>query len=79
MYNVCNTRKVYVRELIKYIENHLPFEVTHEYVGETPGDQMGIYGDNAKLKQDLDWDTTITFEEGMDKMIDWALKERHLK
>ncbi|MBO6254866.1 MAG: NAD-dependent epimerase/dehydratase family protein [Bacteroidaceae bacterium] len=79
MYNVCNTRKVYVRELIEYIENHLPFEVTHEYVGETPGDQMGIYGDNAKLKRDLDWDTTITFEEGMDKMIEWALRERNIK
>lgn len=79
MYNVCNTRKVYVREVIEYIESHLPFPVTHEYIGETPGDQMGIYGDNAKLRRDIEWNTTITFEEGMQKMIDWAKEVRNIK
>jgi len=79
MYNVCNTRKVYVRELIEYIETHLPFQVTHEYVGETPGDQMGIYGDNAKLRKDLGWHASTTFEDGMKKMIDWAMKEKKIR
>jgi UDP-glucose 4-epimerase len=73
MYNVCNMRKVYVSDVIGYIENHLPFAVTHAQVGETPGDQKGIFGDNTKLKHDLDWRADIPFEEGMQKMIDWAL------
>ena len=59
---------------IDYIETHLPFEVTHEYVEGTPGDQKGIYGEFTKINQVLGWKGAIQFEEGMQKMIDWALK-----
>lgn len=73
IYNVSNCRKIYVHQIIDTIEKALPFEVTHEYVGGTPGDQTGVYGRNDKIVSDLDWHPLHSFEEGMDKMIKWAL------
>ena len=72
--NVSNCRKVHVKDIVEYIEGHLPYNVTHEYVEGTPGDQNGVYGANDKIRHDLGWDGKISFEEGMQRMIDWALK-----
>lgn len=74
VYNVSNNRKVYVRDIITYIEEHLPYNVTHEYVQGTPGDQNGVYGINNKIKNDLGWSPRVSFEVGMQRMIDWAKK-----
>ena len=74
VFNVSNKRAVLVSDIIEYIEKHLPFTVSHEYVGGTPGDQKGIYGDFSKINKSLGWKGTISFEEGMQRMIDWALK-----
>ncbi len=46
---------------------------THEYVEGTPGDQNGVYGNNNKIKKDLGWEPKVSFEKGMQRMIDWAL------
>ena len=73
VYNVSNRRKIHVKDIVTYIETHLPFEVTHEYVEGTPGDQNGVYGINDKITRDLSWEPKVTFEEGMQRMIDWAL------
>ena len=35
---------------------------------------MGVYGDNSKIIRDLDWTPKISFEEGMTKMVAWALQ-----
>lgn len=74
VYNVSNRRKIHVKDIVAYIEEHLPYEVTHKYVQGTPGDQNGVYGVNDKIKTDLGWEGKVTFEEGMQRMIDWALK-----
>lgn len=74
VYNVSNCRQIHVEDIVNYIEAHLPFPVTHEYVAGTPGDQMGVYGVNDKIVRDLDWHAVVPFEEGMQRMIDWALK-----
>lgn len=71
-YNVSNGRKIYVHEIIDLIKAHLPFPVSHEYIEGTPGDQMGIYGLNNKIRKDLGWVPEISFETGMEKMINWA-------
>jgi UDP-glucose 4-epimerase len=72
-YNVSNARKIHVYEIIDVIEKTLPFKVTHEYIEGTSGDQMGIYSDYSKIEKDLEWKGTIRFEEGMKKMIEWAI------
>ena len=74
VYNVSNCRQIHVEDIVNYIEGHLPFPVTHEYIEGTPGDQMGVYGINDKIVKDLDWHAEVPFEEGMQRMIDWSLK-----
>lgn len=73
-YNVSNCRPIHVYEIVDIIEKTLPYEVTHEYISGTPGDQKGIYGDYTKISRDLGWKGTITFEDGMKRMIEWAQK-----
>lgn len=73
-YNVSNCRQIHVYDIINYIENNLPFKVTHEYIEGTPGDQMGVYGISDKIKKQLGWTPKYTFEDGMQMMIDWSLK-----
>jgi UDP-glucose 4-epimerase len=72
VYNVSNCRPVYVHQIVETIEQSLPYNVTHEYVAGTPGDQKGIYGDYSKIEKDLGWKGKISFEDGMKLMIDWA-------
>lgn len=74
IYNVSNRRQIHVKDIVAYIEENLPYKVTHEYIEGTPGDQNGVYGVNDKIKVDLGWEGKVSFEEGMQRMINWALK-----
>ena len=75
VYNVSNCRKIHVYEIIDIIKKSLPFAVTHEYIEGTPGDQMGVYGKNDKIRTDLGWEAQVSFEHGMQQMIDWAINK----
>lgn len=72
-FNVCNGRAVKVEQVVDIISNLLPYQVEVEYIEGTPGDQFGIYGSNEKIKQELNWSPSVSFEEGMEKMVNWAL------
>ncbi|MCQ4812749.1 hypothetical protein NE571_22340 [Bacteroides sp. SL.2.06] len=74
VYNVSNTCKTRVFEIVELIEKSLLFKVTHQYVEGALSDQMGVYGDNSKIIRNLDWTSKISFEEGMTKMVVWALQ-----
>ena len=50
IFNVCTSKKTYVKDLIKKI-----FEIKNKnpkisVIKSTPGDQKGIYGNNKKIK-----------------------------
>lgn len=72
--NVCTGKKTYVKEVVEIIQKNFPFDISVNYVGSTPGDQFGIYGDPSKVQNDLNWKAKISFYEGMKRMISWALK-----
>lgn len=75
IYNVSNKNMQTVESIVELIKSSLSYDVTSEYIQGTPGDQHGIYGDNQKIKNDLGWQAEYTFEEGMEKMIEWALNQ----
>ena len=62
-----------VEKVIGTIQSNLKYPVTVEYTKGTPGDQFGIYGNNNKIYSQLGWSPKIDFDEGMKKMIEWAL------
>lgn len=70
-FNISTKKKTRVDYIIATIQKYID-GVTVEYVAGTPGDQFGIYGDNAKAKKLLNWEPTIEFDEGMKMFIDYA-------
>lgn len=74
-YNVSTGIKQTVEQVINTICENLPFDVSVEYTSGTPGDQHGIFGDNSKIKNDLNWTPKIDFKTGISMMTKWALEE----
>ena len=72
-FNICTGRAITVEQVIKTITSRLPGPINVTYTDGTPGDQFGIYGNNSKAKDSIDWEPHWMFEDGMDKMIKWAV------
>lgn len=75
VFNVCTEIPTTVEEVVNTICSSLPYDVSVEYSGGTPGDQFGIYGVNKKIRESLGWIPKYNFETGMKKFIDWAITE----
>lgn len=73
VFNVCTGIPTTVEKLISIITNKLPYDISVEYSGSTPGDQFGIYGDGSKIRSELGWYPKISIDKGMELMIDWAV------
>jgi UDP-glucose 4-epimerase len=73
IYNVCTGIKATVEEVINIIKNNLDFPIDIIYKGSTPGDQFGIYGDASLFKRATGWQPRVNLEEGLKKMIAWAI------
>jgi len=73
IYNVATGIKTTVESLVEKIRNALPFDVSVEYRGETPGDQFGIYCDYSRIAHALGWEPKIDLTTGINKMIKWAI------
>jgi UDP-glucose 4-epimerase len=78
-FNVCNIStgiKTHVWELINIIINNLNKNISVEYSGFTPGDQIGITGNIDRAKMLLNWMPEISINDGLEKMIKWALNRK---
>lgn len=74
VYNVCSGFPIKVKELIEEIERVLERKIPVIVESGTPGDQFGIYGTAWKAKKNLSWEPKTKFEDGLQKMIEWASK-----
>ena len=75
-YNVGTGVKTTVGELVKKIMSNLPFKVTVEYSGSTPGDQFGIYADVNKIKTGLGYKPAVKLDDGLKIFINWVNKSK---
>lgn len=73
VYNVSNEVPIYVYQVVEHIKKNLPYEVSIEYTEGTPGDQNGVFGKYEKIKQQLKWSPRVSFENGIRRMVQWAL------
>lgn len=64
---MCTSIPTTVERVVEKIKESLPFDVSVEYSGSTPGDQFGIYGSNDKIREDLGWSPLNSFDDGMGK------------
>ena len=68
-FNICTGVRTTVGNLIKEIQNELPFEVVVTYKGSTLGDLFGIVGDNSKILNELNFAPNIVLSDGLNRMI----------
>lgn len=78
VYTIATNKKTEVGDLIQLIINKLPFDVTVEYKGSTPGDQFGIYCSYDLIKANLGWIPETDLQTGISKMIDWAVNNTNM-
>lgn len=72
-YNVATAQATTVEQLISLIRTHLPFEISVQYAGSTPGDQFGITCAYDRIAQDLGWKPATGIEDGIARTVRWAL------
>jgi UDP-glucose 4-epimerase len=69
-YNLEGKRPITVKEVAETIKK-LIGDVTIKYEPARPGDYAGKVVSNEKAKEELRWEPTTDFEEGMQKYIQW--------
>ncbi|MCB9721129.1 MAG: NAD-dependent epimerase/dehydratase family protein [Candidatus Omnitrophica bacterium] len=76
-FNVGTGRKTHVYELLDClieVFGYKPGEFPVEYVGNTPGDQFGIFADVSKIKRILNWIPEVDLKDGLTRMREWLLE-----
>ena len=73
VYNVCSGKPTMVCELLDGIQESLGKQIGVLLNEGTPGDMFGIYGNYDKINKDLSWKPTTFLNDGLKKMVDWAL------
>ena len=74
IYNIGGDNEKKNIEVVKSILQHLEKpDSLIEYVKDRPGHDRRYATDAAKIKQELAWKPSHTFEEGLEKTIDWYL------
>ncbi len=70
-YNLCAGEKTTVETLINQLRDAFG-EAAYpiEYLEGTPGDQFGLYGDNAKICKDIGWTPQVNLQQGLRKMVE---------
>lgn len=74
IYNVGTGIRTTVDELIYKMMAISGIEKPVTVLGETPGDQKGIYADISKAKAELGFSPKYSLEQGLELMIRWAKK-----
>ncbi|MCI0499796.1 MAG: dTDP-glucose 4,6-dehydratase [Planctomycetales bacterium] len=74
IYNIGGNNEKTNLEVIRLILNRLgkPHSLIH-HVKDRPGHDRRYAIDSAKIMKELDWRPTVTFEEGVNRTIDWYL------
>lgn len=75
VFNVSNGYPVKVSEMLEAIQAGLQEDIPVEEIEGTPGDQFGIYGSSFSLQKEFNWEPLVKHQEGISKMIKWALKK----
>lgn len=69
-YNLEGAERISIRQIAETTQRILG-EVKIEYVDGRRGDFSGVEISRQRAKDELDWEPTTSFEDGMRKYIDW--------
>jgi dTDP-glucose 4,6-dehydratase len=75
VYNIGGNNEWYNIDIVKLILKMLnKSEVQIQYVKDRPGHDRRYAIDSSKMKRELDWEPANTFEDGIEKTINWYIE-----
>lgn len=77
IYNIGANNEITNNQVAKIIADR--FKVPINYIKDRPGHDFRYSIDCTKIKEELGWKPVTKFEDGLDKTIDWYIKEEHKK
>jgi dTDP-glucose 4,6-dehydratase len=72
--NLGTGRHIAVLEIAKAVEARMKTRVPIEFIGDRPGQVFRHTCDRSKAEKLLDWRPRTSFEEGLDRTIEWYTK-----
>ncbi len=78
VYSVGTSKKVPIKDLLKFMTGILPFDVDLEVIPGTPGDQFGIRANIDKIRAETGWEPKWDLHAGVREMVDYYLKKNEL-
>lgn len=79
VYNAEGREKVSIRQVAETIQKILGGHIKIEYIPARPGDYRGKDVSAEKARRELGWEPKISFEEGMQRYIEWYKKHLGIK
>jgi len=76
IYNLGWGRGISVNEIYKILQKLLKFKNPPIYAEARAGEIERVYLDAAKAKKELGWEPKVTYEEGLQKTIDWFREKK---
>lgn len=73
-FNIGTGRATTVNQVIDAIKRRLGENIDVEFSSGTLGDVQGIYSDSNLAYESMSWKSKISFEDGINRMVDWAIK-----
>lgn len=74
IYHISTKQNISIKSLVEMIAKQLniPFEENVEITEDRKGKDSAYLLDNSKLRESLNWQDTISLEEGIEKTISWV-------
>jgi UDP-glucose 4-epimerase len=69
--NLATGRRTTIREVLECMKKFVP-EMEWYVEGATPGDQLGVCADTARLKKYLNFDAAVEIDAGIEKFARWC-------
>ena len=73
IYNIGESRKISLTEVIETIENALGKKATKEFLPSQAGDVNATFADISKARKELDYNPSFDFKKGIAEFIRWKL------
>ncbi len=70
-FNLEGSQKVAIVEMAEAVNRRIPTSAGIVHTEARPGDYTGRVVSAARAKQELDWEPTTTFEEGLERTLEW--------
>lgn len=74
-FNLSGKNATKVSDVIKLLEKNLGISARIKNFPPRPGDPLLLFADSSKAKDQLDWESEVSLEEGIKRTVEWFLQQ----